>query len=591
MYTTDVTITVEYPGVEYIPAAPESGGVYHEDREVALTSGSQMYRTYNAQFIKSAGKWKCVDHTLPAYATVQDPDGSIHFVWHTATSVQWTLSEWEGIGNNTVFNAVDFGLSTADTVGSNNLTALNAAILAAMNGSIGGTVFIPAGSYAINGTLSYTDGAANAHDCGIVIAGTGGGSELVEQASGAMFSFTNFNSGKGVRFRDLRLSYVPGLTAGPALSIDNSQNISCYCVYFEDCPQAVNYGNGALQCGLFDCTVDYSDAGIVDNATMIAVSGPENHIVNCLISQLSEASGGPSGCIGIEIGSASAPYVTSTQILDFSTGISIVGGGTNPLHAHLSDLLVQSWAQALKIQPNEGANAYEVFIENSTFVLSVGSSAPFAAGIYIDDNSGTVSDVLFSNCMCYNWPGAGLHINSGQNIEINGGRFGSCALLSPTSGAISITGDVTNVVIDGVDCTGQVFGGGSGQPYGISISSAVSGVYISNCDLSGNASGAISLSVPAGTALQIRNCIGYNDQGTPIAFTPTSTVPFSSASVGYFGPVVFYTSGTGTTISEIAINGNNTNLKSGTFTLSAGSANTATINYGSGTFNFLMIGQ
>lgn len=102
----DVNINNQCPGVEYDPT--ESGGAYHEDREVTPTSGSsQMFRTYNAQFNKSTFEWGFPPGgSAPAYATVQNSDGSLHFFTNPSEAEAWTT--WAGSGNNTVFNAVDF---------------------------------------------------------------------------------------------------------------------------------------------------------------------------------------------------------------------------------------------------------------------------------------------------------------------------------------------------------------------------------------------------------------------------------------------------------------------------------------------------
>jgi len=70
---------------------------------------SQLYRTYNAKFSTSLNTWSIQTSGLPAYATVQNPDGSIHYyTLNAATGL------WEGSDNNTVINAVDFGLTTLD---------------------------------------------------------------------------------------------------------------------------------------------------------------------------------------------------------------------------------------------------------------------------------------------------------------------------------------------------------------------------------------------------------------------------------------------------------------------------------------------
>ncbi|HLY00959.1 MAG TPA: hypothetical protein VKR56_00530 [Candidatus Cybelea sp.] len=142
---------IEYPATLYEPALPEINGVYHEDREVNLTGvpgQSQMYRTYNAAFDLVFMNWAVQTAGLPAYATVQNPDGSIHyFTLNTATG------QWEGSGNNAVYNAVDYGLNINDAVGADNQAALQAAVDDVITAG-GGRVVIPAGTYAIAGTIT-----------------------------------------------------------------------------------------------------------------------------------------------------------------------------------------------------------------------------------------------------------------------------------------------------------------------------------------------------------------------------------------------------------------------------------------------------
>src|ERR1700677_1655942 len=58
---------IEYPATLYEPAAPEVNGAYHEDPEVNLSGdvgASQMYRTYNAQFLPASKLWALQDEPL-----------------------------------------------------------------------------------------------------------------------------------------------------------------------------------------------------------------------------------------------------------------------------------------------------------------------------------------------------------------------------------------------------------------------------------------------------------------------------------------------------------------------------------------------
>jgi hypothetical protein len=73
----DLMATGNDPGTQYIPS--EANGVYHEDREVTVVGGpgSQMFRVYGAQFNSDTGNWMLQEGASAAYATVQNPDGSI----------------------------------------------------------------------------------------------------------------------------------------------------------------------------------------------------------------------------------------------------------------------------------------------------------------------------------------------------------------------------------------------------------------------------------------------------------------------------------------------------------------------------------
>jgi hypothetical protein len=144
---------IEFPATEYEPLPPEVNGVYHEDREVNLSGevgASQMYRTYNAQFNTVTRVWGIKTPGLPAYATVQNSDGSIHhYILDPDTGL------WKGSDNNALYNAVDYGLvpGTASlTQQITNVAAIQAAVTDAINAG-GGTVVIPAGTYQLSGTV------------------------------------------------------------------------------------------------------------------------------------------------------------------------------------------------------------------------------------------------------------------------------------------------------------------------------------------------------------------------------------------------------------------------------------------------------
>jgi hypothetical protein len=197
------------------------------------------------------------------------------------------------------------------------------------------------------------------------------------------------------------------------------------------------------------------------------------------------------------------------------------------------------------------------------------------------------------------WNGPGLQLIGGSgsdeiltNIEVLGGYY-SLNGADPASGlpsaGIAIGGAPSGARITGAACNNLVDYNGTFLPatqdYGIVIGSGALNVFVRDCDLRGNITQAVA-SISSVTNVQITDCAGYNDQATAVRTTPPGPSAFSGTTFGYYGPVAFYT--TGGSLTQIAIDGHNTNLTSGSFTLAAGE--TATLTY-SGLPTFIMIGK
>ena len=184
----DLNATGADPGSTY--TVTSGSGIYREDRSIAATG--QMFRVYGAAFT-SENTWELQAGASAAYATVQDSEGDIHYyTLDTATGT------WVGSDNNTVYNAVDYGLTTSDTTGDINTPALQAALHAVK--ANGGIVFIPAGTYQLNGGVSLDYTEVPGTDVGIIIAGAGGNTTLNQNdLSDDTFSFTSMHSGRGAR--------------------------------------------------------------------------------------------------------------------------------------------------------------------------------------------------------------------------------------------------------------------------------------------------------------------------------------------------------------------------------------------------------
>lgn len=167
------------PGTTYTITMGDPG-VYHEDRVVVTTvsgtSTTQMFRVYGATL--EADGWHFVSPASTAYATVQNPDGSIHYFTYSG-SVPWQTGNWQGSANNTIYNAVDFG-TTAGGAAASNTAALESLFTAMTDaaGLGGGMARIPQFNYPVNsgglalaqqsiiqglGTGGYNNGMGNYH--------------------------------------------------------------------------------------------------------------------------------------------------------------------------------------------------------------------------------------------------------------------------------------------------------------------------------------------------------------------------------------------------------------------------------------------
>jgi hypothetical protein len=573
----DLPASGPYPGTTYTPLSPEVNGVYHEDREVTLLSGvggSQMYRVYNATFDSTSQTWT-PKSSLPAYATVQGADGSIH---HYKLNSSGT---WDGSGNNTVYNAVDFGMSAANA---NNGPALQKAVDAVIAGG-GGTLFIPAGSYTFTSGIIHN--AVTGDDVGLIIAGASGGTELKggTTLTGPLFTFSEFSSvGNGIRFQNLRITYSSASATGPAISIASSQNVTCREVFFHNCPQAFSADDGSLQCGLIDCTIVYElIPPPLTTRTMVSLAGSQDFVRGCVIRQNSAAT----GCYAIKISSNDGMFIDNNHISDFDYGLLVIEGTED---SFIANSLFNVNVCGVLIKPSDDTGKINNLVfSNCVFAetLTGGTGASGNSGVIIttlstnsaDDSN--VAGIVFSNCIAYGWGGAGIEVDSGQNIVISGGQYssnGQKTTVTNLMAGIAIAGG-TDVTITGADCSGVNWfwqhkgAGAKTQPAGIAMSNnveSVASVVVDCCNLQGNfanavlvaqsgtftintalikncnASGYSSYSAAVNvtgtaTALQVVGSAGYNDQNAPLNLGHVPTAPGISAatcSTPYFGPSI-----------------------------------------------------
>jgi hypothetical protein len=450
----------------------------------------------------------------------------------------------------------------------------------------------------------------------------------------------------GVTFQDLNIAYVPGATSGAAIHALNGENIRLFRMVLTDTPQGVWF-ESTLQCSLLECTGLYTSSGNTGTMVMLGndnmgVIAKETYIAGCVFNSSDKGTSAQGGT-GIEIQAAEHTRVTNTRIEAFHEGIRIVpgaaiSGGQNTVKQFFGNVSVyagQAYGHsdnisgtALIIQPQGHQDISNVVFVDCEFEPGDASKGTDGPGIFIDEGlyGSTIDNIRFISCHSTRWSGPGVEITSGSNIEILGGFYsGNASGTNPSggSGGVSITGPAVGVRIVGASCVGQypvIINDGNSpsdtQDVGVYIAGGASNILIDSCDLTGNSQFAVSVggTISAEThsvfirncncggytanpinfgsnfeVVQVSNCTGYNDQATAVTTSPPmSGVAFSGATYGYYGSVLFSVEGGGVT--QIQIDGHNTNLTSGAFTL--GPKDSAKLTYpGPVAPTFVMIGQ
>lgn len=367
---------------------------------------------------------------------------------------------------------------------------------------------------------------------------------------------------------------------------------------FFDYPQAFSAAgesNGGLECGLIHCSI-LLGSNTYTGTTQVVLSGPEAFVESCEFF----TNAGPQGCTAISVGSGAVGCrIEGCHLSDFSNGIAV---GAGARFTRISNCKVDALAGLTIAPATDNGTIYGVFVTACSFGMLENTTTSSATwGIYIDTAEGSntnVEGICIVACMAYGYQDAGLQINRGQSISVIGGKYSSNGQhpgSSELGAGIAITGPCADVRIVGADCSGvfdfwptvETSPLPVKQPYGISVASGVTDVIANACNLTNNATAA--LYVPTnGTDLRVTDCMGYNDQATPVRSTaPGNGVIFGGATYGYYGPVAFYVSGG--TVSTIYVDEIVTGLTQGGFTLSPGEESAAI--FYSVAPNFTMVGK
>lgn len=525
----DLNASGTNPGTTY-SITTGNPGVYHEDRVVVTTVGgvstSQMFRVYGANFDPTSSKWFFQSSVSTAYATVQNPDGSIHYFTYSGTT-GWATSAWQGSNNNTIYNVEDFGAAPG-VASSAALVSLFMAMSAAP-GLIGGHVRIPQYNFLVVGTST---GIAVPNQVIIQALGTGGTglgssnyhftiSDTVGAAS-VLFSATGSHSTGGTEFRNLSFKWnspqYPGGGGAPGDTVLNLGFAGClvYRCTFTDCPTTVNFGSftgtpSALGSVMTQCHVEYESGP--NNATCIIFSGEQCSITRSIIAQTGQGGlnppHGPSGCTGIAIGGGIkgtehtvfdglhlAQWTTCIDYSDFNNvGIgsgcqytSIVncqmdgyGLGLSLPHAgsciNMTTATSSDQIYGQRIIGNTMSSSQNSTTANPVILIDTGALGLGGVGGAYNNVQGVdlIGNFIFGNITSddgvHNGQAQdnayGVQLNSGDSIRIIGGKisnFGNNKFPGTDGSAnICISGGVGSVVISEVDLTPSYANGGSGS--------------------------------------------------------------------------------------------------------------------------------
>lgn len=562
-----------YPYVQFQPS--ETSGVQHTDQEFTDSNGnSYLFRTYNAQYDSSITAWK----TLPgggsnAYATVQNPDGSIHYYWNGGSS-PWTT--WLGSGNNTVYNTVDYGLTAGGSTSVNNaaLNSLFTALTSAPGAALkGGFVRIPQYNFPVVAVIPVAgSGMGIAVPDQAIIQGLGTGGQGLAGANyhftisdpggaaSALFVAEGSHSIGGTEFRNLAFDWnSPASYAGDtAINVGFAATLVYRCT-FTDCPTAVNFAGytstsspDALGSIMRECQVKYNSGPA--NATCVVLAGQQTGIMGpSILNCQGVGAGGPAGCTGVAIGGGvmtnehnvidSVHFTSWATCVDYADINGAIVNGSHSGCQHTTIANCEMDGQGIgSTHPHAGAcinlttntssgNIYDQKIvgnalylsQNSTnsnpvVLIDTGALGPGGVG---GPNTNVSSIDLIGNLIFSNITSSGgntgvaqpntygIQINAGDSIRVIGGKIGNMGTTAGNDGSANI-------------CI-------SGNPASVIIDSVDLRPTYVNAGGGSNGSAAsqyallISGTLTAGP-IQVRNCDMIGFSGSPVGVTGSVSV-------------------------------------------------------------------
>lgn len=501
----------------------------------------------------------------------------------------------------------------------------------------GGTLQFPSAGeylpYEFNGTITIgpdDESPPVTQPWSIIFVGTGQGqigAPLLQQTvSEDLFVVDNVTSvGSadigGVVFQDLMIGYTEGASGQiAAVHVEGGSNsVKLLRVTLVNCPVGAWFAD-SLSCSMIDCSAyNAVNAGIplmLGTNDGSLTSEIETFVAGCSFLSYDLPAG-----TAVQVYGCEHLRMINTRLESYGQGIIITTGTdiANIRHLYFGNVSCfptstsGATGAALLIQTGaSAAAATQIWFDHCEFTPAGGSTDYPGGGIVIEPGStGPIDQIRFVDCYSCLWPGPGMNIVGGTNIEVLGGYYscngtGAHPPMGYAQTGIAITGPASGIRITGAACNNSVYDlfmsppgpAPASQVYGIYVGVGASSLRVIGCDLTGNdGSGAyvtgssgtpvniffkhcdftglanpLSVTAPV-TNLQVSDCPGYNDQATVLQSTTpppsnpiTNRSPWANVSQGWFGPIAFYVKGAG----DVTIDGVNTYLTDGGYTLSPG---------------------
>jgi len=442
---------------------------------------------------------------------------------------------------------------------------------------VGGTAFIPQGSFQVTASSS---GFSVPDQCNVIGSGgggpsTGGGASnffhfIVSPPAGetAPSTFLNCDFAHtcgGKFFRNLAFEWGTTTYADICISTasGNAWNTRAINCTFTNCPVAFNASG--LSCGMEQCTVQYNTgpagngptgsgafASVVLGGSQCYIAGPGEYLQPTQAGITPPSTNPPTDtcCISFQSGLEHG-IVSDLHISHFSYGITYGINSHNTIfHCVITNVEFSVFNTCVYMQPSDShGTIYDQKYIGCVFSLE-NDSTQTSSLVYVSAIGGSVNDVQFVGCTTYQGLGHGYEFKSGSNIQIVGGTSSGNG---PSGGAgIAITGNASPCTFIGVnlDASYPDASNVQSQNYAFVCSgNPTKAVLLDGCPMLGYSTSPVSITgSPAD--LIITNCPGYNDLNTVIAPTaPLSTVTAASASLitggtNYYGPsLLIFTNG------------------------------------------------